>query len=80
MTGKRWSELSLPQRRLVLVLAAAQVTLAGIAWLDLGFRPAEAVNGRKSWWAAVIAVNVVGPLSYLRWGRKTEVTSSGGKR
>jgi len=28
------------------------------------------VNGPKPLWAAAIAVNFVGPLAYLRWGRR----------
>jgi uncharacterized protein with LGFP repeats len=28
------------------------------------------VNGRKALWAAVIAVNWIGPLSYFPWGRR----------
>lgn len=58
------------QRRLVIVLAAVQFTLAGFAWTDLALRPAEAINGRKRLWACLIAVNFVGPLAYLRWGRR----------
>jgi hypothetical protein len=65
-----WSELTTAQRRGVLALGAVEVALAGAAWTDLVRRPAETVNGRKSWWALAIAVNFVGPLAYFRWGRK----------
>lgn len=58
------------QRRGILALSAVEVVLAGVAWADLARRPAEAINGRKRWWAVVIAVNFVGPLAYFRWGRK----------
>ncbi|AHH97008.1 hypothetical protein GCM10010174_52130 [Kutzneria viridogrisea] len=65
-----WHDLTPGQRRAVIVLGAAQFTLAGVAWLDLAMRPASEVTGRKGMWAAVIAVNFLGPLAYLRWGRR----------
>ncbi len=65
-----WAELSGGQRAGLLALGAVEVVLAAAAWTDLARRPAEAVNGGKAWWAAGIAVNIVGPLSYFRWGRR----------
>ncbi|MBB5801191.1 hypothetical protein F4560_000959 [Saccharothrix ecbatanensis] len=67
---KTWLETTSAQRRGILALSAVEVVLAGVAWADLARRPAETVNGRKRWWATVIAVNIVGPLAYFRWGRK----------
>ncbi len=49
---------------------AAQLALAVPAWSDLARRRPAEVAGRKGVWAAVIAVNRVGPLAYLRWGRR----------
>ena len=69
-TTRTWSDLSDRQRAAVLVATSVQVSLAVAAWADLAFRPAAGVNGSKARWAAVIAVNFVGPLSYFRWGRK----------
>jgi hypothetical protein len=66
-----WSQLSGGQRAGLVALGAVEVGLAVAAWTDLAKRPAEAVNGRKGLWAAAIAVNIVGPLSYFRWGRRT---------
>jgi hypothetical protein len=54
----------------VLALASIQLSLAATAWSDLARRPVEDVNGSKAVWAAVIAVNIVGPLAYFRWGRR----------
>jgi hypothetical protein len=51
-------------------LAAVQLSLAATAWTDLIRRPARRVNGPKTVWALVIAVNFVGPLAYFRWGRR----------
>ena len=70
MAGRKWSDLSGSQRAAVLALGCLQLLLAARAWLDLARRPAEAINGRKAFWAAIIAVNWVGPLSYFRGGRR----------
>jgi len=66
----RWHDLSRSRRGAMIALGAAQVSLAAGAWWDLARRPAAAVNGPKSLWALVIAVNFVGPLAYLRFGRR----------
>ena len=68
--SRRWKDLTPGQRRWVVFLGTVQFTLAAIAWTDLALRPAEVVNGPKRRWAWVIAVNFVGPLAYLRWGRR----------
>jgi hypothetical protein len=70
MAARRWSELTDKQRALLLVAASVQVSLAVSAWADLADRPASEINGSKARWAAIIAVNFVGPLTYFRWGRK----------
>lgn len=69
MARQRWGELSPGQRRWFVLASMVQVALAALAWTDLARRPQERVNGRKPLWAAAIAVNFVGPLAYLRWGR-----------
>ena len=68
--SSHWKDLTPGRRRLIVVLGMVQVTLAAFAWTDLALRPAEVVNGRKKVWAWAIAVNFVGPLAYLRWGRR----------
>jgi hypothetical protein len=70
MAARKWSELTDKQRALLLVAASVQVSLAVSAWADLADRPASEINGSKARWAAIIAVNFVGPLTYFRWGRK----------
>jgi hypothetical protein len=70
MAARKWSELTDKQRALLLVATSVQVSLAVSAWADLADRPASEINGSKARWAALIAVNFVGPLSYFRWGRK----------
>ncbi|AVZ40754.1 MULTISPECIES: hypothetical protein [unclassified Dietzia] len=70
MRKKSWSDLSDGQKAAILTLMSIQVSLAVTAWTDLAFRPAEQVRGSKGRWAAVIAVNFVGPALYFWRGRR----------
>ena len=72
-TARRWSDLTLRQRRWVLVAGAVQLSLAAAAWTALARRPAAAVNGPKGRWAGVISVNFIGPLAYFLRGRRGPV-------
>lgn len=67
---KSWAELSARRRVLIVVTGVAEVGLAGAAWLDLARRPAAQVRGPKWRWALLIAVNVVGPITYFAVGRR----------
>jgi hypothetical protein len=69
-TRKRWSDLTPGQQTAILVAASVQISLAATAWVDLARRPAELVRGPKLAWAAAIAVNFVGPISYFAVGRR----------
>ncbi|WP_232319307.1 hypothetical protein [Kocuria turfanensis] len=64
----RWEDLTAGQQTALLMLASVQVSLAATAWADLALRPAEEVNGGKGRWAAIIAINFVGPVLYFRYG------------
>jgi hypothetical protein len=66
---RRWADLSPRQQTAVLVAAVIQLSLAGAAWGDLATRTPAEVNGSRSRWAVVIAVNFLGPLAWFRWGR-----------
>lgn len=68
---KQWKDLSAGQRRATGLMGVLQVSLAVAAWVDLARRPAAQVNGRKGVWAAVIAINFVGPIAYFLKGRRT---------
>jgi hypothetical protein len=70
MARKRWSDLTGGQRAAVIALAGVQLSLAAAAWTDLARRPAAEINGPKALWAAVIAVNFVGPGAYFLRGRR----------
>lgn len=67
---RRWSELSRGQRRAVVALGAAQLSLQAAALIDLARRPAAEVDGDKRVWAAVTFVNWFGPLAYFARGRR----------
>ncbi|MFC5789893.1 PLDc_N domain-containing protein [Agromyces tardus] len=72
MPNRNWSDLSPQQRTGMIVAGAVQLALAAAAWTDLARRPAEQVNGPKGVWAVVIAVNFVGPIAYLVFGRRRD--------
>ena len=67
---KTWSDLTDRQKTALLVTASVQLSLAATAWVDLARRPRNQVNGPKGAWAAALAVNFVGPISYFAFGRK----------
>lgn len=69
---KQWKDLSGGQRAGSMVLGVVQLALAVAAWADLARRPAEQVNGRKGLWAAIIAVNYIGPIAYFVKGRRKD--------
>ena len=62
---KHWSDLTDGQKARVLILGCVQLSLAAFAWTDLATRPKDTVNGSKRMWAAVIAINFVGPVAYF---------------
>lgn len=70
MARKRWSDLTDAEKTAILIAASVQLSLAATAWIDLARRPRELVRGPKPLWAAAIAVNFVGPISYFAVGRR----------
>jgi hypothetical protein len=70
MSRRHWRDLARGEQIAVVALGTVQIGLAAVAWMDLARRPAETVRGRKQWWALAIGVNFVGPLAYLRFGRR----------
>ena len=62
--------MSSRQQTMLLVSVSVQLSLAATAWVNLAKRPATEVNGPKAMWAALIAVNFVGPLAYFAFGRR----------
>jgi len=70
MAKKKWSDLTSGQQAAIVVAGCVQVSLAAAAWADLARRPAEDVVGSKGKWAAIIAINFVGPVAYFARGRR----------
>lgn len=70
ISDKRWSDLSIVQRALVVAAGVVQIGLLGAALTDLKRRSSAEVNGSKATWAAVSFVNFVGPLAYFAFGRR----------
>nr|WP_187700042.1 MULTISPECIES: hypothetical protein [Dietzia] len=58
------------QKTVLLTLISVQVSLAATAWADLASRPAAKVQGSKGKWAAIIAINFIGPILYFTRGRR----------
>ena len=71
---KKWSDLTSGQQRAILVAGCVQLSLAATAWADLARRPASEIVGSKGKWAAIIAINFVGPLAYFARGRRADTT------
>ena len=69
MAHRHWRDLTRAERRMFVAASAVQIGLAATAWADLARRPREAVNGRKPLWALGVAVNFIGPIAYLCFGR-----------
>jgi len=71
--SKQWSDLSEGNRRLLIAVAAADITLRIAALVDIKRRPASQIRGRKWAWATAVAiVNSAGilPISYFVFGRR----------
>lgn len=66
-----WSDMSPGRKAVVAVVGVVQLGLATTAWRDLAQRSADQVNGPKGLWAAIIAINWVGPIAYFVKGRRT---------
>jgi hypothetical protein len=66
----RWSDASPGKKAIVLITGSLQFALAIAAWSDLAKRPARQVRGPKRLWAAIIAINWVGPIAYFMRGRQ----------
>lgn len=65
---KTWDDLTTKQKASVLTLVSIQISLAATAWTDLARRSPDEVCGSKGKWAAIIAVNYIGPVLYFTRG------------
>ncbi len=67
-------ELSRPAQVALVATGGVQVALLVAARRDLAARGDDEINGSRRVWSAVTWINLVGPLSYLRWGRRARST------
>jgi Phospholipase_D-nuclease N-terminal len=70
MRQKQWKDLTVAQKRSLVLLGVLQLVLLAAALIDIRRRPADAINGSKRLWTAVVFVNYIGPISYFLFGRK----------
>jgi len=70
MRQKQWKDLTVAQKRSLVLLGALQLVLLAAALIDIRRRPAEAINGSKRLWTIIVFVNYIGPISYFLFGRK----------
>jgi hypothetical protein len=70
MRRKQWSDLTDTQKRGFVLLGALQIGLLITALIDIRQRPADAINGSKRLWTAVVFINGIGPIAYFLFGRR----------
>ncbi|GAC1384864.1 MAG: hypothetical protein NVSMB48_20880 [Marmoricola sp.] len=74
---KSWSDLTPTQQKAIVAAGAAEAVLTGVALVDLARRPRAGVRGPKVFWLATLAVQPVGPIAYLRLGRRVDAAPNG---
>ena len=67
---KRWEDLTTRQRAMIVAGGAVEVVITTVALVDLARRPKRLVRGRKLRWLMGFAVQPVGPIAYLAFGRR----------
>ena len=75
MVRRKWQDLSVRTRRVVVICAAFDAGMKTVALIDLARRPSSQIQGSKAAWATAIAlVNSLGviPTLYLARGRRRE--------
>ena len=70
MRQKQWKDLTDAQQRGIVFLGVLQLALLITALIDIRRRPADAINGSKRLWTAVVCINGIGPIAYFVVGRK----------
>ena len=70
MQPKQWQDLTDRQKRGIVILGALQLALLAASLIDIRRSPADAINGSKRLWTAVVFINGIGPIAYFVVGRK----------
>lgn len=77
MATRRWADMQLAQRRMLVVSVAVQFALLAAALIDIRRRPREQIRGPKPVWAGLAFVNFIGPAAYFVFGRKRRAAQRG---
>jgi hypothetical protein len=67
---RSWEDLTPRQRAAILAGGAVELVITTVALVDLARRPKRLVRGPKRWWLMGFAVQPVGPIAYLAFGRR----------
>jgi hypothetical protein len=67
---KGWKDLSVRQKRGIMLGGTVQLGLLLAALLDIYRRPSVEIRGDKRLWTLATFVNFIGPISYFLFGRK----------
>ena len=67
---RKWNELSGGQQQAITAATAVQLTLFGLAQIELLKRHRSEVRGPKFLWFLVTFVNYLGPIAFLLFGRR----------
>jgi hypothetical protein len=68
---QRWSDLTPRQRAAIVAAGTIEVVLITVAIVDLARRPRAQVRGSKLLWLVGCFIQPIGPVAYLRFGRRT---------
>ena len=75
LTIKAWQADAMarrpPNMPAVLMISVAHLLITSLKWRDLNRRPPELVRGNKLAWRIAAAVNTMGSLAYLLFGRRS---------
>lgn len=66
----QWNDLSPRQKTAVRVAVSVELALTATALVELARRPKEQIRGSKAAWAIGCAVQPIGPIAFLLWGRR----------
>jgi hypothetical protein len=67
---RRWADMSGPERTMIVTLGSIELALTAVAGVDLYRRSSDDIRGPKALWWPVIFIQPVGPIAYLRFGRR----------
>ena len=68
---KTWSDFTPAQQKAMVAAGALEAVVTTVALVDLIRRPKARVRGPKVLWLLTLAVQPVGPIAYLKAGRRT---------